>query len=72
MKLYYFENSKQSFDFTLLPYKIQRRRDVQEKQGKYYNCGVLEVRYSRLVGLRYIDIKICYYLYICIRLSNPI
>lgn len=69
---FYYENCKQSVNLSLFKYKIQRRKDHQEKYGKYKDVEVFYYRRSKLKGYEYIQIDICHYLRFNIDLHRPL
>ena len=70
-RLFYYEKDKQSVNISIIPYKIERRKDVQEKYGKYKDVELIEYRRSKLDGYKYISIRIAYYLYFNVDLHRP-
>ena len=70
--LFYYEKNKHSIYISIMPYKIKRRKDVQEKQGQYKDIALIEYRHSKLDGYQYISIRIAYYLYFNVDLHPPL
>lgn len=68
----YFHKCGQAVELHLFPYKIKRRKDVQEKYGKYKNTAAIEYRRSKLPGYEYVSISFFYYIYINIDFHRPV
>lgn len=71
-RLFYYEKDKQSVNVSIIPYKIERRGDVQEKYGEYKDVALVEYRRSRLAGYEYISIRIAHYLYFSVDFHRPV
>lgn len=65
-KWFYLDIGPQSNNFTLFPFKIKRR------DGTYCYTGAFKYRRSKIKGIKYIDIHLCHFVYISIKLSKPI
>ena len=66
------KKDKQSVNISIVPYKIERRKDVQEKYGKYKDVELIEYRRSKLDGYKYISIRIAHYLYFNVDFHRPL
>jgi hypothetical protein len=71
-RLFYYEKDKQSVNISIIPYKIERKKDVQEKYGKYKDVELIEYRRSKLDGYKYISIRIAHYLYFNVDFHRPL
>jgi hypothetical protein len=71
-RLFYYEKDKQSVNISIIPYKIERRKDFQEKYGKYKDVELIEYRRSKLDGYKYISIRIAHYLYFNVDFHRPL
>ena len=71
-RLFYYEKDKQSVNISIIPYKIERRKAIQEKYGKYKDVDLIEYRRSKLDGYKYISIRVAHYLYFNVDFHRPI
>lgn len=71
-RLFYFEKDEQSVNISIIPYKIERKKEVQEKYGKYKDVKLIEYRRSKLNGYKYISIRIAHYLYFNVDFHSPL